>query len=258
MAGISPVVRYERDGHLAILTIANPPLNLYTPAVSSGVLAGLGRAEADGARALLLRAEGKYFSAGVDVHGFEGGAGAFAGGSVAPLSQRLENVGIPTIAAVHALCLTAAFELVLGCDLIIAAESAKFGLIETTIGLTPLAGGTQRIAFRAGIARAYQLVLSGERFDAATLERWNVVNWVVPDAELEEAARGIAHRYANGPTLAYGATKRVIGVYRDHGLREADTQMPEITAPLRQTADHKNAARSFFEHGHGKATFTGR
>ncbi len=101
------------------------------------------------------------------------------------------------------------------------------------------------------VARAYQLELSGERFDAATLERWNMVNWAVLDAELEETARRIAQQYANGPTLAYAATKRLIGVYRDLGLREADRQMPQITAPLRQSDDHKHAVRNFFEQGPG-------
>src|SRR5204862_7595028 len=83
-------VRYERDGDLAVLTISNPPLNLYTAAVSSGVGEGITRAEADGARTLLLRAEGRFFSAGVDVHGFEGedGPGRISG----LLSQRLQDL----------------------------------------------------------------------------------------------------------------------------------------------------------------------
>ena len=164
---------------------------------------------------------------------------------------------MPTIAAVHALCLTAAFELILGCDLIVAGQSATFGLIEPTIGLTPLAGGTQRIAYRAGTARAAQVVLSGERYDAATFERWNIINLVVPDAELDETARALGHRYAAGPTLAYAATKQLLGVYRDRGLRAAigDAGDHRAAAPDR---DHKNAVRTFFEQGPGKATFAGR
>jgi enoyl-CoA hydratase/carnithine racemase len=255
---LSEAVRYERDGDLAVLTISNPPLNLYTAAVSNGVGDGITRAETEGARALLLRAEGRFFSAGVDVRGFAGSNGPGTGRQTGLLSQRLEDLPMPTIAAVHALCLTAAFELILGCDLIVAGQSATFGLIETTIGLTPLAGGTQRIAYRAGTARAAQVVLSGERYDAATFERWNIINLVVPDAELDETARALGHRYAAGPTLAYAATKQLLGVYRDRGLRAADEAMPAITAPLRQTEDHKNAVRTFFEQGPGKATFAGR
>src|SRR5438067_2232129 len=94
------------------------------------------------------------------------------------LVQRLEEMPFPTLSSVHALCLTAGFELSLGCDLIFAAESARFGLVERVVGLTPGAGGTQRVAERAGPARAREFVMSGDLYDAATLERWNVINRV--------------------------------------------------------------------------------
>jgi hypothetical protein len=82
---------------------------------------------------------------------------------------RVEELPCPTMFASHALCLTAAFELNLACDLLLAAESAKFGLVETVVGLTPSMGGPQRLAERAGPARARQLIYTGGLFDAATL-----------------------------------------------------------------------------------------
>ena len=103
------------------------------------------------------------------------------------------------------LCLTAGLELSLACDMIWAAESAQFGLVEAVIGLTPLMGGTQRIAERAGPARARELVMSGGLCDAATLERWNVVNRVLPDEELAEKSLRFAQRLAAGPTSAHHA-----------------------------------------------------
>ena len=75
----------------------------------------------------------------------------------------------PTLAAVHGLCLTAGLELSLACDLLWATESARFGLVERVVGITPLMGGTQRMAERAGSARAREFVYSGELYDAATL-----------------------------------------------------------------------------------------
>ena len=107
------------------------------------------------------------------------------------------------------LCLTAGLELSLACDMIWAAESAQFGLVEAVIGLTPLMGGSQRIAERAGPARARELVMSGG-YDAATLERWNVVNRVLPDSELAEKSMRFAQRLAAGPTRAHHATKRIV------------------------------------------------
>ena len=78
-----------------------------------------------------------------------------------------------------------------------AAESAQFGLVEIVVGVTPFMGGTQRVAERAGPARARELVMSGALYDAATLERWNVVNRVLPDDELEEKAMKFAQRLAS-------------------------------------------------------------
>jgi len=156
------------------------------------------------------------------------------------------------------LCLTAGFELALACDMIWAAESAQFGLVEIVVGLTPLMGGTQRVAERAGPARARELVMSGGLYPAATLEGWNVVNRVLPDGELEAEAMAFARRLGTGPTLANVATKRVVRAFLDHGVRGADERVCDIAAPLFETEDMRGAVRSFLEHGPGKATFEGR
>ena len=172
--------------------------------------------------------------------------------------HKLEDKPFPTIAVVHGLCLTAGFELALGCDMIWAAESARFGLVEIVVGVTPFMGGTQRVAERAGPVRARELVMSGALYDAATLERWNVVNRVVPDDELEEKAMKFAHRLAAGPTVANAATKRVVRAFLEHGVRGADQRVPDIAAPLFETDDLKRAVETFLEEGPGKATFGGR
>ena len=106
----------------------------------------------------------------------------------------VEELPLPTVFAAHALCLTAAFELSLACDLLLAAESARFGLVETVVGLTPAMGGTQRLAERAGPARARELVMTGALYDAATLERWNVVNRVLPDDGFDGGRAGLRPR----------------------------------------------------------------
>ena len=77
------------------------------------------------------------------------------------LAHSVEDLPFPTLAVVNGLCLTAGFELSLACDMIWAAESAQFGLVEIVVGLTPLMGGTQRVAERAGPARARELVMTG-------------------------------------------------------------------------------------------------
>ena len=156
------------------------------------------------------------------------------------------------------MCLTWAFELALACDLILAAESARFGLVEKVVGLTPAMGGTQRLAERAGSGRARELVMTGRPYDAATLERWNVVNRVFPDDSFDAAARGLAAELAGGPTRAHAATKRVIHAYLEGGVELANDRVAAIAGELFATDDLQNAVRSFLEHGPGKATFIGR
>jgi enoyl-CoA hydratase len=254
-----PRARLERDGDLGVLVIDAPPLNLFGRELVSDVLSALD--EADGVRALLVRAEGDVFTGGADVNAFDGlsvsDAETFAR-ELLGITHRLESLPFPTLASVHGLCLTAGLELSLACDMIWAAESATFGLVEAVIGLTPLMGGTQRIAERAGPARARELVMSAGLYDAATLERWNVVSRVLPDDELTEKSLGFARRLAEGPTQAHAATKRIVRAFLEEGVRGADDRVATIGAPLFGTHDLQRAVRSFLAEGPGKAAFEGR
>jgi enoyl-CoA hydratase len=125
------------------------------------------------------------------------------------------------------------------------------------VGLTPGAGGTQRMAERAGPARAREFVMTRGMYDAATLERWNVVNRVVGDDELGEKGMAFAHRLADGPTKAHGATKQIVRAYLRGGVEEADRVTPEVAGALFETEDLQGAVRSFLSDGPGKATFKG-
>ena len=250
--------RLERDGDLGILVLDNQPLNLFDADMVSGILSAL--EEAVDCRALLVRAEGEYFTGGVDVNVFKGMSEPNATeltGRLLSITHRIEELPFPTLASVHGLCLTAGLELVLACDMIWAAESAQFGLVEAVIGLTPLMGGTQRIAERAGPARARELVMSGGLYDAAALERWNVVNRVLPDGELADKALRFAQRLASGPTRAHHATKRIVRAFLEDGVRGADDVTAELGAPLFETDDLRRAVESFLTEGPGKASFQG-
>src|SRR3954462_2445440 len=206
-------VRYDRDGDVGIITIADPPLNLFGYELTNELIAELEEAEGDMPRALVIRADGDVFTGGVDVHVFAGKTPEQAQmffDDLLKISHKIEDLALPVIASVQGLCLTAGFEMALACDLIWAGEAARFGLVEIVVGLTPAMGGTQRIAERAGAARARELVMTGGLFDAATLERWNVVNRVLADDELQAATMKFAHRLASGPTKANAATKKMV------------------------------------------------
>jgi enoyl-CoA hydratase/carnithine racemase len=255
-----PHARYETNGDVAEIVISNPPLNLWGPQLIADVEDAVVRAAAQRPRALLVRAEGDVFSAGVDVHVFEG----LDAQSATALTERLlrlthavEDLPLPTLAVAHGLCLTAGLELSLACDLLWAGEGVQFGLVEKVVGITPLMGGTQRMAERAGSARAREFVMTGRLYDAQTLHTWGVVNRVVAPEQLLEKARRFATDLAAGPTIAHAATKAIVRAQADHGTRGADDRTAELTSHLFETEDCQNAVQSFLREGPGKATFTG-
>ncbi len=249
-------------GDIAVLTFSAPPVNLYSIEMHADFDRALDEIEASMPRALLIRAEGKIVSGGVDVSQFH--AQKTLADTKAlydrmiELPDRIAALPIPTFFAAHALTLTWAFEVALACDLIIASEKAKFGLVERVIGLTPTMGGTQRLASRAGVGRAKEFVFTGALYDAATLERWNVVNRVLPVDGFEEAVMSLVTSIAIGPTKAFGAAKDILRHFEAGGVPEANAHTTTIAAELFNTEDLQGGMESFLEDGPGRATFTGK
>jgi len=246
---------------LAVATFDSPPLNLFNREMFEGLQEVVAAVEDDLPRALLFRAEGRAVSGGVDVHEFDGltpEQGSALWDELIGTVERVEALPLPVLFAAHALTLTAAFELALGCDLILAARSAKFGLVEKVVGLTPSMGGTQRLAERAGSGRARHFVLSGELFDAGEMERWGVVNLLWDDDGFDQRARAYAADLAAGPTKAHAMSKRILRRFREGGIPAADQAVRDEAAELFATEDLRNAVKTFLEQGPGKAEFQGR
>lgn len=254
-------VRIDSDGPLTVLSIDSPPLNLFDGELMDSLQRQVMALAASPPRGLLIRAEGKIVSGGVDVHVFDGLStqeGAEMWRRLLGVIHAVEDLPAPTVFAAHGLCLTAAFELSLACDVLLAASSARFGLVETVVGLTPSMGGPQRLVERAGSARAKELVMSGDLYDAQTLQGWNVVNRVLPDEGFDAQARSFAMRLAEGPTRAHAATKAIVRAAIDGGTRAADEVVPELSGALFATEDLKGAVSSFLQQGPGHATYEGR
>jgi enoyl-CoA hydratase len=258
-----PAARLERDeGGLAVLTLDSPPLNLFDQRMIDDFRAAVEDVAATPPRALLIRAEGRAVSGGVDVHVFAGLApaqGSRLWDELLGMIDQLERLSAPIVFAAHALTLTAAFEIALACDLIVASPKAKFGLVEKVVGLTPSMGGTQRLAERAGSGRARHFVMSGGIFDAGEMERWGVVNLINEDEDFDAAARKLAAELAAGPTKAHAMTKHILRRFREGGIPAADEAVRTEAADLFATEDLQNAVRTFLEKGGpGHATFQGR
>lgn len=264
------VVSYELQGKIAILTLAYRPHNLIGPQLLGGISAGLNEAERDKARTIVIRSGIRHFSAGADIELFtsrvSGGdakdpsdkpSGSGDLNSVVNFLARMELLPIPIIASVHGVCLGGGLELALACDYIVAASSAKFGSVEATLGLNPLMGGTQRQVQRIGSARAKEMSMLARRYDADTMERWGLINLAVADDTLEVVTMTLAEEFANGPTVAFGATKKLAYIAANDGVLAADKAMADLQAPIWASEDLKIGLSSFMRNGPGLARFKG-
>src|SRR3984893_15174403 len=258
-------VRFETADALGVLTLTNPPLNLFSMELIEDLRTAVTQAKNLPLRALLVRAEGKVFSGGADVGVFKGKTSSEARNlftSQLKLIADLEELPLPTLAAVQGLCIAAGLELALACDLIWAAASASFGQAEASIGTTTLLGGVQRLAERAGPSRAREIIYTADQYDAATFERWNIVNRVVPDETFESQTRAFAERLASGPTLAYAVGKRIVRAYLEGGRGAEDDVVKEVPPPLFESEDMRAGVTGLLEHGprafRDKVVFRGR
>lgn len=251
------LVTVTREEGLAVLTINNPPVNAFSRAVSNAVREAIVDIAASDARALLTLAEGDHFCAGADVSIFRGqdersGAGLVA--NAISLITAFEHLPIPTVMAVQGVCIAAGMELLLAHDIVIAGSSAMIGQTEAMIGTTTLMGGAQRIVARAGAARAKEMVFSGKMYPAEVMERWNIVNQVVPDAELRSTAKAYAARLAKAATPALAAGKAIINATAAAGVGAGDRTLHAAAGQLFGTSDHQRAVEAFL--GDGRAAVT--
>lgn len=178
-----------------------------------------------GIRTVIIRGEGKAFSAGIDVSSLLGLAQKYGPhwqqrmraitDDFQAVHTRLERLEVPTIALLHGYCLGLAMELALACDIRIAAEGTQMGLPETRLGIIPDVGGTTRLTRLVGPARAKELIFTGRHFDMAYAERWGIVNTVVPEEQLMAKAEELAAEINLAAPLAVGMAKRVIDGFSD-------------------------------------------
>lgn len=254
------LVGRERDGGVAVLTMQSTPHNLLSAGLIAELLAGLAWASDVGARAVVLRSGLRHFSAGADLDAFRSAVdlGQVPDWDLVGLLGAFEAVSIPIVASIHGVCVGGGFELALASDLVVVAESAKLGSVESTLGLHPLMGAIQRITERAGAARAKEMAMLGRRYDPRTLERWGLINRVVADEQLEAATMTLAQELAHGPTVAHAATKALVAVTTHAGVRAADEAMAELQVPIWRSEDLRTGLASFAEAGPGMARFEGR
>lgn len=236
-----------RDG-VAVFTLDNPPQNRLTVDVLLAFVAGLEQAKADeSVRVVVVQARGENFSYGGDITPWPQLAPEDMGQLVAQglaICSTLETLPVPVIAAVQGDCFGGGFEIALRADVIIATESARFRHPEATLGVITLLGGVQRVAERAGRARAARWALTAEPVSAAEALAAGVIAEVVPDDELESATARWAQLLARGATRAHAAHKQLLQAWSDGGVEAADALIPELTTQLMRTEDAQRGVAS--------------
>jgi enoyl-CoA hydratase/carnithine racemase len=251
-------VTHEIDGHVGVVTLAKPPHNLIDDQLLEGIIAAYRAVVGGGCRAILLRSAMRHFCAGADLDSF--GTRTIIHSEPQRFQdfiQVLEDAPVPTIAAVHGGAFGGGLELALTCDNIICADTATIGQVECTVGLLPLLGGTQRLVQRAGVARAKEMVLLGRRYTPETLERWGVVNLVVPEAELATASLTWARQLASGPTLVLKGAKELANLAARNGVADADAVQVEVNNRIWAAADRERGFEAFKKTGPASAIFRG-
>lgn len=254
------IIQTEVHGKVTVVTMTYRPYNLVGPTLIGPLLQTFRHALEAGSRAIVLRSGLRHFSAGADVSLFGDRITNEGQGKNSPLDtlRGFETLPIPIVTSIHGVCLGGGLELALASDYVIASASAKIGSVEVALGLHPLMGGIQRQVQRIGMARAKEMSMLGRRYDAATLERWGLLNLVVPDAELDKAALVIAQELASGPTIAHGVTKQLALIAANEGVEAADLAMAELQKPIWASQDLKTGLASFKANGPGLALFEGK
>ncbi|KJY47349.1 MULTISPECIES: enoyl-CoA hydratase/isomerase family protein [unclassified Streptomyces] len=250
-------VLHRIESGVSWITLNRPEaMNAVTWDQRERVIALLAEASADPAlRAVVLTATGKGFCAGADLRGAPAAAGERVAGDVARMirlgAQRLITAVLdcekPVLAAVNGTAAGIGAHLALACDLVIAAESARFIEVFVRRGLVPDGGGAYLLPRLVGPQKAKELMFFGDAVPAAEAERLGLVNRVVPAEELEATAREWAERLAQGPTRALALTKQLVNASLD-GDRAAALAAEATAQEINMTtADANEGVASFVE-----------
>jgi 2-(1,2-epoxy-1,2-dihydrophenyl)acetyl-CoA isomerase len=242
----------SREGALAIVRLNRPEvLNALSEPMKDemGRLFGeLGRDPS--VRAVLFCAAGKAFCASGDVSTM----GNFTAASAYDRIKRAQRVVInianiekPVVAAVQGAVAGIGWSMAMACDQIIAAESAFFSQVFKGVGLAPDGGAIHFLTQNLGVLRAKELVLSGRRVKAPEALALGLVSRVVPDADLQREAHALAMELANGPTMAFGAGKKLFKNAVTPSLEAYLDSEATAQVSLLLSEDHREGARAFFE-----------
>ena len=246
-----------RDAAVAVITLNRPAaLNALTTEMAREFKSAIGEARERGARAIVLTGAGRAFCAGGDLREMrqvaerEGRIEAFFNEPLGLLNEcilLLQQVPLPVIAAVNGPASGGGCNLALACDIVIAAESARFNQAFIKVGLSPDCGGTYVLPRLVGLKRAAELMMTGDQVDAGSAAEMGMINRVVADSELMDTALGLASRLANAPTAAIAKIKRLLAESATNSLDAQLEAERQAQIESGQTQDFLEGIAAFIE-----------
>ncbi|WP_053218977.1 enoyl-CoA hydratase [Virgibacillus senegalensis] len=245
-------IYYQKSGKVANLTISSPPANALSRAILEELEALLEEIEQDqDVKAIIIKGEGKFFSAGADIKEFTSLQQAEDYTALAKQGQklfhRIESFKIPVIAAIHGAALGGGLELAMACHIRLVSDHAKLGLPELSLGIIPGFAGTQRLPAFIGPAKAYEMILTGEPISGTKAAELGLANHSYPEEVLFEKADELAAKVAakSGPTI-YRVMK-LIPYTRSSRFQEGMDMEANAFGKIFGNADAKEGIAAFIE-----------
>ena len=240
------------EENVCVLTLSNPPANMLSRAVLTELKVFLDEvAKNRDVKALVLTGAGSFFIVGADIREISELKGKAEGTQASSLGQQvisqLENLPIPSIAAINGHCLGGGCELVMACTIRIAQERARMGQPEINLGILPGFGGTQRLPRIIGSSRALELMLTGDMINAKTAETIGLVSKAVPEEELMKQAVGLAKKIAG---KSRPAVQRILRLAREGvamPLEQGLKLESELFGELCETDDMREGLTAFLD-----------
>jgi len=245
-------ISYRVEDRIAFLTINNPPMN----AISREVAQQLDEAvveigKDDNIKAVIFSGEGRAFISGADIRMLKEVKDRHQARQVTSVLHgalnKIEALRKPVIAAVHGFCLGGGLEVALACHMRIAGEKAVFGVPEIKLGIYPGAGGTQRLPRVVGKAKGLEMILTGEFISAQEALQWGLVNKVVPQDKVQEAARALAEQIVSKGRLAVEYAMMVVTEGLKMDLQKGLDLEEEYFGILCETEDMQEGMAAFLE-----------
>jgi len=247
----------ETSGSVVTITLNRPDaLNALSRQMTQDLNAAVHQGKADGARAVVLAANGRAFCSGGDLREMqamaeaEGRVEAFLEGPLEDLHiliRLIRETPIPFVAAVNGVCAGAGVNLALACDMVIAADDAMFREAFVRIGLSPDCGGTFFLPRAVGHKIAAEMFMTGDAVDAARAHQIGMINSVAPAAELLTEAAKLAEKLAAAPTGSIGRIKKMLNASSSNDLTAQLALEHECQIESGRSSDFKEGVAAFFE-----------